>query len=571
MLDAPIKVLLVEDSDLDARLAVDNVQLADAEGLFTFERARTLSEALELVDSTSFDCILLDLNLPDGSGVENVETLASAAAGVAIVVMTGLQDEATAIAALKLGAQEYVAKDKYDGESLVRIMRHAMQRNSLLREINAQRDQEYLAASHDPLTGLANRKLFEDIAQRAQAVAQRKGTDMALCFVDLDGFKPVNDRHGHAAGDNLLVRIAQEMQLTVRDADTVARVGGDEFAVLITEFATGEDTRQQAESVASRIVDRITGITQMDGHAISVGASVGVAMYPAHGSELSQLLVNADMAMYAAKRDGGDQVRMYSSNLRGQPGSGVPPTARVDQALAAGEFLPHYQPVMDVRSGQITGVEALLRWQAGDELRTPVRFLSDIERSGQVVAVGRQMRDIALRDFSRWCATWPALATLALNLSASELAEPDPAGALAAQLASHGVAPARVQLEFPHMALGEHAQELMAFRAAGFVVVGALRAGQEVHLATLTQAPLDAVKLDRDFVRQLQLPDNDPERKLADAMLALVSALKLPLMAVGVETEEELAALRAHQCTHAQGHWLHPPMPGSAIEDILGG
>ena len=568
MLDESIKVLLIEDSDQDARLAIDNVSLVDPAGLFQFQRVRTLQAGCEALGQERFDCVLLDLNLPDGRGVGNVEAVAQAAPDVTIVVMTGLSDEATAIAALKLGAQEYVAKDKYDGESLVRIVRHAMQRNTLLRELNEQRDQEYLAASHDALTGLANRKLFEDIAERALAAAHRGRTELAFCFIDLDGFKPVNDRLGHAAGDVLLVRIADEMRAALRDADTIARVGGDEFSVVISEFSPDEDSRLQARAVANRVVERIQSIASIDGQAVQVGASVGIAMFPAHGSDLSQLLVNADMAMYAAKRDPLEQVKVYTHALRGQPGSARSLAAAVDTALTQDAFVPYYQPIWDLRAGAVSGVEVLLRWLDGTAVLAPSSFLPDVERSGQIVAIGRQVRAQALADFSHWNRTGRDWQTLALNLSAVELDAPEPAHALLAEIQAHGIEPGQLQLEFPHMALGERSEVLAEFRAAGFRVVGALGAGQEVVLATLTNAPLDAIKLDRGFIQQLRLAPDDPARKLADAMLALVQALNLPLMAVGVETDEELQRLAAAHCSHAQGHWLHPPLPRAQLEAV---
>lgn len=570
MEDGHIQVLLVEDSDLDARLVTDRVAIAEGGDIVEFTRARTRNEALNTLDARSFDCILLDLNLPDGRGVENVEMIAAAANYATIVVMTGLNDESTAIAALKLGAQEYVAKDNYDGPSLLRVLRHAIERNKLLSEINTKRDEEYLAASQDTLTGLPSRKLFEDRGRHALAAAARNGRPLAFCFIDLDGFKPVNDQLGHAAGDELLKRIASLMEGAVRSSDTIARVGGDEFAALLSEFRQGEDARDAARQVAERICAQISNIDSIDGRPVSVGASIGIAMYPDHGQQFDKLMVNADMAMYAAKRASGNTVMFYTASLRGQPGSSQSLTADIQRALEQGDFVPAYQPIWNVADGVIDGAEVLMRWRHDGAMRLPTQFYVESERSGQIVEIGRQIRRTALRQFQRWRARGLSVKRMALNLSASELADDPAIAELLELVADFGFPAGSVQVEVALAALAGNVATLQRLRAQGITVLAELDAGAEVSLNALASGPLDGVKLSRDIMEQLMLPADAPQRRMADAVIVLAKTLALPISAVGVENENELAMLGTLPCNAAQGFMLGPASDLDNVAALFG-
>lgn len=570
MSDGRLHVLLVEDSDLDARLVTDRVALADGGELIQFSRARTRTEALNILDAQEFDCILLDLNLPDGRGVENVELVSAAANYATVVVMTGLSDESTAIAALKLGAQEYVAKDNYDGPSLLRVLRHAIERNKLVSEINAKRDKDYLAASHDALTGLANRKLFEDRGQHALAAAARNGRQLAFCFIDLDGFKPVNDLLGHAAGDGLLKQIATLMQRAVRGSDTIARIGGDEFAALLSEFRQGEDARDAARHVAERICHQVAQIDSVDGRPIQIGASVGIAMYPDHGLQFDKLMINADMAMYAAKRAAGNTVVFYTASLRGQPGSTKSLTADIDNALAQGDFVPHYQPIWNMRSGLVDGVEVLMRWRYEDEMRLPTQFYVESERSGQIIEIGRHIRQAALRQFQRWRVRGLPIHCMALNMSASELSDDDTVSELIELVADYGLPPGSLQIEVDITALAANFNTLERMREEGLSIIAALGPGVDVSLNALASGPLDGVKINRHLLEQLMLAKGDPQRRVADAIAVLAASLGLPISAVGVETLDEMEVLRALPCSALQGYIVRPALALEAVADLFG-
>ena len=293
-----LKVLVVEDSVADARLLRE--ALAEARAPIDLNFVSTLAEAERVVREGAYDCVLLDLGLPDANGIDNVQRIRAANRAQTVVIMTGLDSEEAALGTLQRGAQDYLVKGRYDGVFILRVIRRAMERNRVLNEVDQLREYQYYIATHDTLTGLPNRKLFEDRAQTALAQAQRENGWFAVGYVDLDGFKPVNDTYGHAIGDAVLRAVAQALSESVRATDTVARVGGDEFLLLLTPLKG--HTEADIEATTRRLLERIRGVNKVEGRDIKISASLGLAFYPRHGRTLESLLICADQAMYSNKR-----------------------------------------------------------------------------------------------------------------------------------------------------------------------------------------------------------------------------------------------------------------------------
>ncbi|MGQ0587461.1 MAG: diguanylate cyclase domain-containing protein [Gammaproteobacteria bacterium] len=293
-----LRVLVIQDSAPEAgqlREAFANAGVA-----LDLEFTPTVADAEHRVRHGRYDCVLLDLALPEANGVDNVQRIRSANRGQTVVVMTRLDQEQPALGTLQRGAQDYVEKGRYDGAFLLRVIRRAMERNRVLNEVDQLREYQYFIATHDALTGLPNRNLFEDRANKALAQAQRENGAFAIGFIDLDQFKRVNDTHGHAIGDALLRTVGQLLSESVRSTDTVSRVGGDEFLLLLTPL------RQNAESEAAatvmRLREKIAALRQVEGRDVRVSASIGLSFFPGHGRTLDSLLIWADQSMYAAKR-----------------------------------------------------------------------------------------------------------------------------------------------------------------------------------------------------------------------------------------------------------------------------
>jgi diguanylate cyclase (GGDEF)-like protein len=293
-----LKVLVVEDSAADARLLRE--ALRDAQAPVDLDFVSTLAEAERSVREANYDCVLLDLALPDANGIDNVQRIRAANRSQTVVIMTGLDSEEAALGTLQRGAQDYLVKGRYDGAFILRVVRRAMERNRVLNEVDQLREYQYYIATHDTLTGLPNRKLFEDRAQTALAQAQRESGWFAVGYLDLDGFKTVNDTYGHAVGDAVLRTVAQALSESLRATDTVARIGGDEFLLLLTPLKG--HTENDIEGTTRRLLERVRGVTKVEGRDIRISASLGIAFYPRHGRTLESLLICADQAMYSNKR-----------------------------------------------------------------------------------------------------------------------------------------------------------------------------------------------------------------------------------------------------------------------------
>ncbi len=309
-----LRLLVIQESPAEAGRLRD--ALAAAGAPVELEATDTLADAEHRVRDGRYDCVLLDLALPDANGVDNVHRIRAARRDQTVVVLTRVDSGQGALGTLQRGAQDYVEKGSYDGAFLLRVIQRAMQRNRVMNDVDQLREYQYFIATHDALTGLPNRQLFEDRASKSLAQSQRDAGAFAIGFLDLDAFKGVNDTHGHAVGDAVLRAVGQLLSESVRATDTVARVGGDEFLLLLAPLR--QNAEGEATATAKRLREKIAALHQVDGRELRVTASVGLAFYPAHGRTLDSLLICADQAMYAAKRG---QRRDFAA-----PGTSAEPT-----------------------------------------------------------------------------------------------------------------------------------------------------------------------------------------------------------------------------------------------------
>jgi diguanylate cyclase (GGDEF)-like protein len=295
-------VLLVEDNPDDARL-VRRMLEASTATRFHIVESTTLGAALAVLESVAVDAILLDLSLPDSTGIATLTRLMARTRSVPVVVFTATDDEVLATRMVQAGAQDYLVKGSIDARLLGRTLRHAMERHALLRDLDAARAREAHRATHDALTGLPNRVLFHDRMLRALAAAERYREQFAVGFLDVDAFKDINDQLGHAVGDQVLINVAHRLSSTVRKSDMVARFGGDEFTLLI-ERVRGRDS---AEALLARFAAAVTAPLRVEGHDVRLSMSFGVAVFPDDGHSVDDLIHAADSAMYrhkAARRAG---------------------------------------------------------------------------------------------------------------------------------------------------------------------------------------------------------------------------------------------------------------------------
>ena len=560
------RVLVVEDCEQDAALVMHHLRRAGAIHRLEAVHARTLAEAVEQLAIEPYDCVLLDLGLPDGRGLENVERIRAAARDVAIVVLTGHDDNHTAIAALRCGAQEYLVKGGYENEALPRLLLHAVERHNLLVELDRQRQRESFMAGHDPLTGLINRQLLAERAQEMLSQSERRLDSFALCFLDLDGFKPVNDSLGHSVGDTVLKEVAGALTAAARSGDTVARIGGDEFVVLLSPVSG----IAEAERAAQRLVQRVNSIRTVHGHAVNIGVSAGLAIYPNHGTTLDQLFLRADKAMYLAKASGRGSLKVY---VDPEDAAGAAVRSRplvVDHANLALLF----QPWVDRLSGAYGGVEVLLRQRLGGDLASPEGVLRAALESGLLGELCQWVMRGACSQWRQWQDTGVPIGRLAVNASTAELCRPDFPSSTLAIMEACGIPPPQLQLEVPEEAFAPAVAEVLdnirVLRAHGVRVVMDAFGRSTAALKHLSTMPIDGLKLDHSLVQGLR-SGSAADRALSAAIVNVAGAQGLEVIAAGIEDRVEFEEILRLGCRYFQGNLLAPPLTALQLTDSLSG
>jgi len=421
----------------------------------------------------------------------------------------------------------------------------------------------------DSLTELPNRALFKDRLQHSLSRRSTADVSVAVLFLDLDGFKAVNDTLGHSAGDDLLVMVSNRLRAVVRPSDTVARFGGDEFAVLVEDLPDSEYETQ----LAQRINDTVREPFDLDGEQVHVAASVGIARVDANSSSAEQLLRNADLAMYQAKSVGAGGYAVYHPSLHEGLVERVRLEADLRKALDAGQFVVHYQPMMSMRTGQITGVEALLRWEHPERGTVrPTEFIPMAESTGLIRPLGLWVLREACRQAMRWQRTLPDMAPLkvSVNVSGRQLQQEDLADRVEEILLETGLPAARLTLEMTESVLIDNREETLAtlrrLRDMGVrLAIDDFGTGYS-SLSYLHQFRVDVLKIDRSFVERLS---NGGDAALVSTILRLGQTMKLETVAEGIENPQEMLMLRRQGCTTGQGFHFSPPVVAGEIEDLL--
>jgi diguanylate cyclase (GGDEF)-like protein/PAS domain S-box-containing protein len=695
----PIKrVLVIEDNAGDARLLREMLQEEDA-GRIEMIHVDCMNEAERHLAGHEVDIILLDLGLPDAQGLGAVRRARLVAPRIALVVLTGLDDESLAAQALQEGAQDYLVKGqiapssgRIETRGLLRALRYAIERKALeealfvekeraqvtlnsigdavactdmagnltflnvvaeqltgwswpeaagrpmtevfrilgspdrevvpnpmkmaaernppqslpsssilvrrdgfeipiedsvapihdregrmtgavivFRDVRAARDmalQITHSAEHDFLTGLPNRLLLNDRISQAIALAPRHQQKLAVLFLDLDGFKYINDSLGHPTGDRLLQSIAKRLVDCVRGSDTVSRQGGDEFVVLLSEVEHADDVAMAAR----RILEAVAEAHSVDQHDLHVTTSIGVSVYPDDGLDGETLIKNADTAMYQAKENGRHSYRFFkpAMNVRAVERQSIEESLR--RALERQELTLHYQPKVNLKTGAITGAEALLRWT--HPVRgpvPPVQFIPVAEDCGLILPIGAWVLREACRQARAWTDAGLPVTTMAVNVSALEFRAENFLPGLFAVLGETGLDPALLELELTESVLMKQAEAtvsiLRTLRERGVqVAVDDFGTGYS-SLSYLRKFSIDSLKIDQSFVREINGASDDTP--IVTAVIGMGRGLKLRLVAEGVETMEEVEFLRAHQCEEAQGYFFSRPVPPQQFARLL--
>ena len=426
-------------------------------------------------------------------------------------------------------------------------------------------------ATHDALTGLPNRSLLSDRIRMAIAHARRLGTGFAVLALDLDGFKKVNDALGHPVGDALLRVAAMRLSETLRDVDTLARVGGDEFVAVLP----GAIAEAEIQIIARRMISAMQLPFEIQGHTLYVGTSIGAAVFPEHGDSEVKLLAHADTAMYRAKETGKARCVIYNHQKFTQPEHDVSMEAAMFQAVRDGEFLLHYQPIVDARSRQVVGFEALMRWgRPGIGMVSPAQFIPMAESNGLINLLGAWALKAACVQIRRFEEAAGRPLYVSVNVSPRQFRNDQFLDIMDEAMKLSGLDGQRLLLEITEgilMSDPEHAESLLNAMAARNVRIAIDDFGTGYSsLAYLKRFPIATLKIDRAFIKDL--PASVKDVAICNVVLSLASHLNLTTVAEGVENEEQLQFLAAHGCGMIQGYLTgRPLLPEHAIEMLKSG
>ena len=553
------KILLVEDNPDDAEFL--RLSLARQSSSAQVTHTGLISEAVAVLENGRFDVVLLDLNLPDGRGVECVEKIHAADALVPIVVLSGHADEDFAVEILNSGVQDYLVKWEGDGRIILRAIRYAIERKRAEVKVN------YLARLDWP-TCLPNREYLRDELAQATTRAVRSRRMMALLLLEVDGFKTASEALGRSVGDALVRDTVERLKACTPEGDLLARLGSEEFAVLLKDVEGPRDV----EGVARKIGGAFQKPFQVGEQQVSITAGVGITVCPGDSTDAAALLNNAFSAMRQAKEQGRNTFKFFTPSIHEEILSYRRLETELKVALGQKQFRLLYQPQLRLTDNRIEAVEALLRWEHPERgLLSPSEFMSVAEESGHVIPLGLWVIEEVCRQLGRWESAQVPLPRVAINVSAAQLMQPGFHDAVRGVLQSHSIDPGLIELQFTERSLIDNADRardcLYALKDVGVWLAiddfGAARSS----LSYLRQLPLDVLKIDRSFVSGLDTSED--AQVVCRAILSIAHTFLLNAVAKGVESERQEAFLMKHHCLYGQGDYFGAPIAPDAIQAML--
>lgn len=557
-----VRILLIVEEHAEYRL-LEHLLSSVRLNRYQLSWCSTFGDAFKRITSQEFDLVLLDYHAFDGRGRSLLKSAISQNCDTPILVMTDSQDDVVDQEALKAGAADYLVKGKIDSHLLERALRYAMERK--------QSEKELLRRAHyDALTGVPNRILFRDRLEHALQLAKRGDRPFALLYIDLDGFKQVNDTLGHAAGDFLLQTVAKQLRQSVRSSDSVARIGGDEFTVLLEQV----DSSADVVFVAQKIIEDISKPNLFNSRPYTVGCSIGIAMYPGAGEDADTLQRHADMAMYQAKSEKGNQFYFYSEEMNLEARNQLLLESDLRRGIRRCEFEVYYQPKVRLSSREIVGLEALVRWEHPERGTIgPESFVPLAEDTGLMSLIGYQVLHQVCQDIQWYKERGWLQPKVSVNLSYRQFLDDKLVEQVAKEMNKHGVLPGELEFELTEASISHNPEQVgLCLRALNHL--GARLSLDDFGTGAsgfiqLQKLPIDTLKVDRRFVANA-LSDKGDYAILA-ASISVAKALGKHVVAEGVETLEQIDLLQRMGCDEAQGYYFSAPMKPKALEDHVEG
>lgn len=552
-----LNILVVDDDDLDRERVRRLLRASNVNA--NIQDAESGAESISLLSSTPFDCVIVDYHLGDGTGIELLQKIHEITQPkIAVIMVTGLGDEQLAAEAMRLGASDYLTKSQLQSPQLLKAILNAIHKTELEQKL-------YELAHYDQLTGLASRHLLRDRLQQVIAQSERMDNLSALAFIDLDNFKPVNDRYGHESGDKVLIEIAHRLKKIVRSSDTVSRIGGDEFVLLLIGVQDAGECRELLLRVQEKL---IAPIPLESGLAIQVSASIGVTLIADPSLDADTVLRRADQTMYKVKSSGRNNILFFDPEEENRVQQQLAHLGACQQALDNNQFILYYQPKIALASGEVVGVEALIRWQHPTQgLLAPAAFSDALDHPELGSAIGSWVIRQALWQMQRWTELGLPIG-VSVNISASHIQQEGFVELVEHALAEFSnVSASLLELEVLETVAVEDmtttVNTLQRCRALGVrVALDDFGTGFS-SLSYLKRLPLDTLKIDREFVQNMLVSADD--RAIVESVISLSHAFGYQVVAEGVETKEHEYQLKQLRCGVAQGYAISKPIPAEQV------
>ena len=567
--DELLKILLVDDDEDDYIITRD--LLTEIKGMeFDLQWISTYNDALEVIGRHSHDVYLLDYSLGEQTGMDLLRIAIKNGCRAPIILLTGQDNHELDIKAIKTGASDYLVKSEINADLLERSIRYSIERKRT-------EDDIYRMAYYDPLTSLPNRVLFQDRLKEAVKHLDRSSNVFAVMFLDIDNFKRINDTFGHVVGDILLKEVSTRLAQVIRKSDSVARqhtdnffarLGGDEFTVLLSDIKFVED----ASKVAKRINDSMSKPFILGDQELFVTVSTGIAICPDDGKDSDTLLKNADSAMYYAKNQGRNNFQYYMQSMNARALESLTLENDLRKALEKDELLLYYQPQIDIVSGKVIGLEALIRWEHPEKgIISPLDFIPIAEENGLIIPIGEWVLNTACKQSREWQDAGISAIPVSVNVACQQFQQKNFIEIINNALNMSGISPEDLMLEITESTLMQNIDVLSA-KMHQITSMGVQLAIDDFgtgysSLNYLKRFPLHSIKIDRSFV--MEISTNPDDAAIVEAIISMAHSLKLELVAEGVETEDQLEFLRGQGCRMVQGYLFRRPLPADDVYDYL--
>jgi len=555
-------------------------------------------EGLEILQRQEFSLVISDINMKGITGIEMVPEILEVAPDTVVIMMSGAQNIETAVAALRVGAFDYLVKP-FDIRLVEAAVRRGVEHYQLsiskrqyeinLEQMVQERTAELLETTikleteiaernraeerlnhisyYDALTELPNRALFKDRLGQALSTAKRENQLIAVLLISIDHFKDIEKTLGSASADQLICEVAERLTSSMREGDTLAYWGSDEFAVLFNDLEKNEDAIQ----ISKRLQATVEAGFNLTGDEIYISTSIGIVLHPLNGQDEATLMKNAAAALARAKQAGGNSYQFYTAEMNAKALHRLSLESNLRRAIERDEFVLHYQPKIDINTWQISGAEALIRWNHPDKfLTSPAEFIPLAEETGLIAPIGEWVLRNACSTLKEWTNSLPSM-TVSLNISAKQFQDPNFFSLVMSTLDEIRLEPGQLELELTESSIMTNLESalvtLNALQTAGVrISVDDFGTGFS-SLAYLKRLPIDVLKIDQSFVREASTDPDDAA--LVMAIITLAHNLRLKVVAEGVESEDQLRFLRLLRCDEIQGYLLSKPLPAGEFKRLF--